>query len=179
LRPILSIIDAMLLNQSLLPNVGTIVRWRSHRHVLRQSVGWFQNDFAGRLANRVMQTAPATGEAVYQIFDAMVYALIYLIGAVVLLATLIPRIAVASKDFSDARSLITGRIVDSYSNIQSVKLFAHTQGEEEFAREAIEKSRQMFMRETRLITWMEIGLLVINGFLNGGYGNHRPTPCFG
>ncbi len=187
LRPILSIIDAMLLNQSLLPNVGTIVRWRSHRHVLRQSVGWFQNDFAGRLANRVMQTAPATGEAVYQIFDAMVYALIYLIGAVVLLAgsdprliipfmiwmvayyfltrTLIPRIAVASKDFSDARSLITGRIVDSYSNIQSVKLFAHTQGEEEFAREAIEKSRQMFMRETRLITWMEIGLLVINGFL--------------
>ena len=61
-RPVIYGVSAMLLNQSLMPNVGTIVRWRSHRHVLRQSVGWFQNDFAGRIANRMMQTAPAVGE---------------------------------------------------------------------------------------------------------------------
>ena len=61
-RPVIHGVSAMLLNQSLMPNVGTIVRWRSHRHVLRQSVGWFQNDFAGRIANRMMQTAPAVGE---------------------------------------------------------------------------------------------------------------------
>ena len=73
-RPLIQTLSAALLNQSLMPNVGTIVRWRSHRHVLRQSVGWFQNDFAGRIANRMMQTAPAVGEATFQTFDALVYA---------------------------------------------------------------------------------------------------------
>ena len=65
-RPVIQTLQAALINQSLMPNVGTIVRWRSHRHVLRQSLGWFQNDFAGRIANRMMQTAPAVGEATFQ-----------------------------------------------------------------------------------------------------------------
>ncbi|RED18147.1 ABC transporter ATP-binding protein [Pontivivens insulae] len=187
LRPIAQIVDALLLNQSLMPNLGTLVRWRSHKHVLRQSVGWFQNDFAGRIANRVMQTAPATGEAAFQIFDALVYALIYLVGALVLLGDtdlrltvplliwsiayiglcyyIIPRIGHASKAFSDARSAINGRIVDSYSNIQTVKLFSHTLEEEKFAGEAIEDARVKFQHQMRLITLMEVGLLIINGFL--------------
>jgi ABC-type multidrug transport system fused ATPase/permease subunit len=70
------------------------VRWRSHRHVLRQSVGWFQNDFAGRIANRMMQTAPAVGEAAFQTFDALIYAGIYLIGALWLLSDTDPRLAI-------------------------------------------------------------------------------------
>ena len=170
-----------------MPNVGTIVRWRSHRHVLRQSVGWFQNDFAGRIANRMMQTAPAVGEATFQSFDALVYAGVYLAGALWLLATptrgsaiplvvwlvlylwlvgwTIPRVGKASKAFSDARSAITGRIVDSYTNIQSVKLFAHTQSEEAYAGEAIEHARKTFMAQMRIITLMDLGLTVINGFL--------------
>ncbi len=187
IRPLVQAIDAAFLNQSLLPNLGTLIRWRSHRHVLRQSVGWFENDFAGRIANRIMQTAPAAGEAVYQTFDAVVYALIYLIGAVVLLSQIdlrlsvpliiwlalyvglvvwtIPRVGRASKAFSDARSVINGRIVDSYTNIQSVKLFAHNTGEEVYAREAIELARQKFAWQMRLITVMEIGLSLINGVL--------------
>ncbi len=187
LRPLIQVIDAGFLNQALMPNVGTLVRWRSHRHVLRQSIGWFQNDFAGRIANRVMQTAPATGEAAYQTFDALVYALIYMVGAFVLLAETdvrlalplliwfaayvyliywtIPRVGKASQAFSDARSAITGRIVDSYSNIQSVKLFSHSQAEEAFAKEAIEHGRKTFAAQMRLITIMELGLTVINGFL--------------
>ncbi len=186
-RPLIQTLQAALINQSLMPNVGTIVRWRSHRHVLGQSVGWFQNDFAGRIANRMMQTAPAVGEATFQTFDAMVYAVIYLAGALWLLsgtdwrlampllvwlglylwlvAWTIPRVGKASKDFSDARSAITGRIVDSYTNIQSVKLFAHTHSEEEYAGEAIEHSRQTFMAQMRVITLMDLGLTVINGFL--------------
>ena len=170
-----------------MPNVGTIVRWRSHRHVLRQSVGWFQNDFAGRIANRMMQTAPAVGEATFQTFDALVYATIYLVGALWLLsdtdprlalplvvwlglyvwlvAWTVPRVGKASKAFSDARSAITGRIVDSYTNIQSVKLFAHTRTEEAYAGEAIEHARATFMAQMRVITLMELGLTVINGFL--------------
>jgi ATP-binding cassette, subfamily B, multidrug efflux pump len=187
LRPIVQTLSGALLNQALLPNVGTLVRWRSHRHVLRQSVGWFQNDFAGRIANRMMQTAPAVGETVAQTFDALIYAGIYLVGALWLLSNTDPRLAVplviwfalylwltawtiprvgqASKEFSDARSAITGRIVDSYTNIQSVKLFAHTRREEDYAGEAIEHARQTFARQMRLITLMELGLTVINGFL--------------
>ncbi len=187
LRPGIQTLSAALLNQSLMPNVGTIVRWRSHRHVLRQSVGWFQNDFAGRIANRMMQTAPAVGEAAFQTFDALAYAGIYLIGALWLLSDTDPRLAIplilwfglyvwlvvwtvprvgkASKDFADARSAITGRIVDSYTNIQSVKLFAHTHAELDYAGEAIEHARQTFARQMRMITLMELGLTVINGFL--------------
>ena len=74
-----------LLNNAILPNFGTLIRWRAHRHVLRQSVGWFENDFAGRIANRIMQTPPAAGEAVFQVFDALTFALAYLVGAAILL----------------------------------------------------------------------------------------------
>ncbi len=187
LRPLIQTLQAVLLNQSLMPNVGTIVRWRSHRHVLRQSVGWFQNDFAGRIANRMMQTAPAVGEATFQTFDAVIYSAIYLVGALWLLADTdlrlaipllvwlglyvwlvawtIPRVGAASKAFSDARSAITGRIVDSYTNIASVKLFAHNRAEEAYAGEAIEHARSTFMRQMRIITVMDLGLTVINGFL--------------
>ncbi len=187
LRPFIQTASAAFLNQSLMPNVGTLVRWRSHRHVLRQSVGWFQNDFAGRIANRVMQTAPAVGETAFQTFDAIAYSSIYLVGALWLLADTdvwlalpllvwfglyvalvtwaVPRVGQASKEFSEARSKITGRIVDSYTNIQSVKLFAHTSSELEYAGEAIEEGRRTFARQMRIITWMDFGLTCINGFL--------------
>ena len=187
LRPLIQTLSAAFLNQSLMPNLGTLVRWRSHRHVLRQSVGWFQNDFAGRIANRLMQTAPAVGEATFQTFDALVYAAIYFVGALWLLSETdprlaaplaawlvlyvwlvswtIPRIGAASAAFSDARSAITGRIVDSYTNIQSVKLFAHTRAEEAYAGEAIETARRAFAREMRLLTLMDLGLTTINGVL--------------
>ena len=187
LRPLAQTLSAALLNQSIMPNVGTLVRWRSHRHVLRQSVTWFQNDFAGRTANRVMQTAPAVGEAAFQTFDALVYSAIYLVGALWLLGDIdlrlaiplviwfglyvwlvawtVPRVGVASKAFSDARSQITGRIVDSYTNIQSVKLFAHTKSEEAYAGEAIEHGRKTFAAQMRIITLMDLGLTLINGFL--------------
>ena len=170
-----------------MPNVGTIVRWRSHRHVLRQSVGWFQNDFAGRIANRLMQTAPGgrRGDVPdlrrHRLFDRLsrrralaalrhrhpagAAALVWLGLYVWLVAWTIPRVGKASKDFSDARSAITGRIVDSYTNIQSVKLFAHTETEEAYAGEAIEHARTTFSAQMRIITLMELGLTVINGFL--------------
>ena len=186
-RPFVQIIDGMLLNQTIMPNIATMVRWRAHRHVLRQSVGWFQNDFAGRIANRVQQTAPAMGEAVFQVFDALVYASVYFVGAALLLGNTDPRLTIPlvlwlvgyaalmawaipavgkhSQAFADARSTITGRIVDAYSNIQTVKLFAHADAEEEFAREAIAHGKTTFARQMRVITTMEIGLVTINGFL--------------
>ncbi|MGV6810897.1 MAG: ABC transporter ATP-binding protein [Brevirhabdus sp.] len=186
-RPALQMLDVLLLNNAILPNFGTLIRWRAHRHVLRQSVGWFENDFAGRIANRIMQTPPAAGEAVFQVFDAITFAIAYMVGAVILLAQADARLAVpllvwlmlyvllvrwtmkrvrpASKASSDARSQTTGRVVDSYTNIHAVKLFAHHAGEVDYAKEAIENTRQTFAREMRIFTLMDVGLTAINGFL--------------
>ena len=70
IRPLIQVIDVAILNNAILPNFGTLIRWRAHAQVLRQSVGWFENDFAGRIANRIMQTPPAAGDAIFQVFDA-------------------------------------------------------------------------------------------------------------
>ncbi len=187
LRPLFQIIDVGLLNNGILPNFGTMIRWRAHRHVLRQSVEWFENDFAGRIANRIMQTPPAAGEAVFQVFDAIAFSIAYLVGAFYLLMQTDPRLAVplsiwlilyallmrwtvrnvglAAKAASDARSEVTGRVVDSYSNIHSVKLFAHHDREIDYAKEAIENVRTTFQREMRVFTTMEIMLVILNGLL--------------
>ena len=186
-RPLIQGLDVLVLNNAILPNFGTLFRWRAHRHVLRQSVGWFENDFAGRIANRIMQAPPAAGDAVFQVFDALTFSLAYMIGAAILLADADPRLAIplmvwfilyaalvrwtivrvgpASQASSDARSMTTGRVVDSYSNIQSVKLFAHHDRELAYAHEAIETTRRTFQREMRLFTIMDVTLNVLNGLL--------------
>ncbi|MGY6633770.1 MAG: ABC transporter ATP-binding protein [Alkalilacustris sp.] len=187
LRPAIQAVDVSLLNNAILPNLGTLIRWRAHSRVLRQSVGWFENDFAGRIANRIMQTPPAAGEAVFQVFDALGFALAYIAGAALLLAGADPRLVIplliwfalyawlvrwtilrvgpASKAAADARSAVTGRVVDSYANIHAVKLFAHHERELDYAREAIEHSRRTFQAEMRIFTKMDIGLTLLNGFL--------------
>ncbi len=187
LRPIVGGIDVALLHNTILPNFGTLIRWRSHRHVLRQPVGWFENDFAGRIANRIMQTPPAAGDAVFQIFDAVAFAVTTLIGSVALLSGADVRLVVplavwivlylwllrwtirragpASTAASDARSKITGRVVDSYTNIHSVKMFAHHDQEIDYAGEAIEEARQKFQAEMRIVTLMDLMLTFINGLL--------------
>ncbi|EBA16979.1 ABC transporter, transmembrane ATP-binding protein [Roseobacter sp. SK209-2-6] len=187
LRPVLQLLDVLLLNNAILPNFGTLIRWRSHKHVLRQSVSWFENDFAGRIANRIMQTPPAAGEVVFQVFDAITFSLAYLVGAAILLMASDPRLLLpllawfvlygflvrwtvervgpASQAASDARSTVTGRVVDSYSNIHSVKMFAHDSRELSYAKEAIEKTRETFQVEMRIFTVMDGVLVVLNGLL--------------
>ncbi|WP_126975270.1 ABC transporter ATP-binding protein [Frigidibacter oleivorans] len=187
LRPIIAGADMALLHNTILTNFGTLIRWRAHRHVLRQPVGWFENDFAGRIANRIMQTPPAAGDAVFQTFDAMAFAVTTVIGSFAMLAgadlrlTLplilwllaylallrwtVRRAGPASKASSDARSAITGRVVDSYTNIHSVKLFAHHDREIGYAKDAIETARRTFQKEMRIITSMDVMLTVLNGLL--------------
>ena len=187
IRPAVHVFQVMLLNNTILPNFGTLVRWRAHRHVLRQSVGWFEDDFAGRIANRIMQTPPAAGEVVFQLFDAITFAIAYLLAAavlmgqadarlllplvfwivpyLVLLVWVVRRIGPASEAASNARSAVTGRVVDSYTNIHSVKMFAHHTREVDYAKEAIEEARRTFKIEMRLYTIMDAGLMVLNGFL--------------
>ncbi|WP_415922409.1 ABC transporter ATP-binding protein [Tateyamaria sp. SN6-1] len=184
LRTAVAFVDVALLHNTLMPNLGTLIRWRSHRHVLRQSVGWFENDFAGRIANRIMQTPPAAGEAMFQVLDAGSFFVTSLVGAVILLMTfdiwlalpllfwitgylalmrwVIKRAGPAAKASSDARSAITGRVVDSYTNIHSVKMFAHHDREIDYARDSIEHARQTFMTEMRIVTKMDLMLTVLN-----------------
>ncbi|KQI73596.1 multidrug ABC transporter ATP-binding protein [Loktanella sp. 5RATIMAR09] len=187
IRPAFHMLQILLLNNTILPNFGTLVRWRTHRHVLRQSVGWFEDDFAGRIANRIMQTPPAAGSVVFQLFDALTFAVAYVIGAAVLLGQadlrllvplmlwLVPylvllrwvirRITPASEAASNARSAVTGRVVDSYTNIHAVKMFAHHDREIDYAKEAIEEARRTFQIEMRLYTLMDAGLMLLNGVL--------------
>ncbi len=187
LRPIIGGIDVALLHNTILPNFGTLIRWRSHRHVLRQPVGWFENDFAGRIANRIMQTPPAAGDALFQVFDAVAFAVTTLIGSIALLSGADLRLVVplllwialylwllrwtvrragpASTAASDARSKVTGRVVDSYTNIHSVKMFAHHDREIAYAGEAIEEAREKFQTEMRIVTLMDVMLTFINGLL--------------
>jgi ATP-binding cassette subfamily B multidrug efflux pump len=187
IRPLVAGADVALLHSTILPNFGTMIRWRAHTHVLRQPVGWFESDFAGRIANRIMQTPPAAGEAVFQTFDALTFAAVTVLGALWMLADADPRLAIplvlwfaaycllvkwtlkragpASTASSDARSAITGRVVDSYSNIHAVKLFAHHDREMAFAHEAIEHARETFKREMRIIVTMDVVLTTLNGAL--------------
>ncbi|MFD1507879.1 ABC transporter ATP-binding protein [Lacimonas salitolerans] len=187
LRPAIQAFDVLLLNNTIMPNFATLIRWRAHAHVLRQSVGWFENDFAGRIANRIVQTPPAAGEAVFQVFDAVTFSLAYAAGAVIVLGGAdarlmlpllawmlaygllmrwaITRVSPASQAAADARSAVTGRVVDSYTNIHSVKMFARHEQELAFAQEAIEDARRTFQAEMRLYTKMDFGLVLLNGLL--------------
>jgi len=184
-RPVISALNTALLHNTILPNFGTMIRWRAHRHVLRQPVGWFEGDFAGRLANRIMQTPPAAGDVVFNLFDAVAFATATAIGSLLVLGQADARLMVpllvwfaaygllmrwtvrragpAAKASSDARSAVTGRVVDAYTNIHSVKLFAHDNREEAYARESIEHARTTFATEMRIVSRMDVSLTVING----------------
>jgi len=188
--PVIASIAVLLNNNSLMPNIATLFRWRGHRQVMRQSVGWFENDFAGRIANRVMQTPRSAGEVIYHVFDAFSYILAYLVGALFLLVTaeielivpllvwmfaygyliifVVKRIQPASQAAADARSNLNGYIVDAYTNIQSVKLFSNEKKELEYARDAIGDTRSTIIRELRLYSIMDISLSFLNGILTAG-----------
>ena len=188
--PVIASIAVLLNNNSLMPNIATLFRWRGHRQVMRQSVGWFENDFAGRIANRVMQTPRSAGEVIYHVFDAFSYILAYLVGALFLLVTaeielivpllvwmfaygyliifVVKRIQPASQAAADARSNLNGYMVDAYTNIQSVKLFSNEKNELEYARGAIADTRNTIIRELRLYSIMDISLSFLNGILTAG-----------
>jgi ATP-binding cassette subfamily B multidrug efflux pump len=192
LRPLVAGGSVGLLHNTIMTNFGTMMRWRAHRHVLRQPVGWFESDFAGRIANRIMQAPPAAGEAVFQVFDMAAFAAATFIGALLMLADADPRLMIplllwfagylllmrwtirragpAATASSDARSAVTGRVVDSYTNIHSVKLFANQDQELNYAKEAIEKSRQTFQTEMRIVTKMDMALTFLNGLMILGVG---------
>lgn len=187
LRPIISTAHDLIKNQMISGPFTTRIRWLTHRYVLRQSLGFFQNDFAGRVANKVMQTAPALRESVVQVVDAVWYVAVYWTGALVLfwqadwrltlpmfawlgayayaIRYFVPRIKKASTEASEARSMLMGRIVDSYTNILTVKLFAHADREDGYARDGLTEQMHKWQASLRLLTRLELVLYTMNGLL--------------
>ncbi len=190
LRPVIITLNHLFLEQTLAGNMQEQARWRSHKHLLGQSSEFFQNDFAGRLSNRVMQMGPAVEDSIYMAFEGIWYSIVYVGGALFVLSQIdirlaLPmviwlgfyiwytrrvalRVANASERMSETKSLVTGRVVDSYANIESVKLFAHGKREEDYALSAMKRQRLRFQRFLRLMTRLTFGLVSITGILMVG-----------
>ncbi len=192
LRPAAVALQALISNQALAAGMANLIRWQSHWHVVRQSWTFFQNDFAGRVANRVMQTGPALRESIVSAIGAVWYILVYgstavalllrtdwrlalpmltwFAAYVVLLRIFVPRLRERSRALSEVRSGLTGRIVDSYTNILTVKLFARARDEDAFVREAIDEHTAAFQAQQRLITRFAASLVSMNACLVTGTG---------
>lgn len=190
LRPVFNGLHDMLVHQSINPSMTNLIRWQNHRYVLKQSLGFFQNDFAGRIAQRIMQTGNSLRDSAVQVVDAIWHVVIYTVSALVLfaeadwrlmiplvlwvfgyvgaLAYFVPQVKSRSVAASDSRSKLMGRIVDGYTNITTLKLFAHTRQEEDYAREAIDDQTRKAQRAGRVVTSMDVTITIFNGLLIAG-----------
>ena len=185
--PTVVLLHALLVHQTLLGNYPMRIRWQSHRYLLKQSLGFYQDDFAGRLAQKVMQTSLSVRETVMKLLDVLVYILVYFTSVLVIIAVadirlmfpmliwlglyigiqfyFVPRMKQVATEQADARSMMTGRIVDSYTNIQTVKLFSHTELETEYARQSMDGFLNTVYRQMRLATGLNFSVNLINYLL--------------
>jgi ATP-binding cassette subfamily B multidrug efflux pump len=186
-RPGIILARYLVINQAIAGPFTNLIRWQSHWHVVRQSWAFFQNDFAGRISNRVMQTGPAVRESLVASVTVVWYILVYGTTAVVMVAAadwwltvpilgwsagyvallvyFVPRLRDRSKLTSEARSLMMGRIVDSYTNILTVKLFARPRDEDDYVRDSVEHHTGRYLAQQRLITAFGVLLAILNALL--------------
>lgn len=185
--PLLVLLHSAILHQTLLGNYPMAIRWQAHRYLLKQSLSFYQNDFAGRISTKVMQTSLAVRETVTKILDVMVYVLVYFGSMLYLVAEadwrlvvpllvwlglyilmqiyFIPRLKDVASRQADARSDMTGRIVDSYTNISTIKLFSHTSREAEYAKESMQRFLDPVYEQMRLVTWLNFSVQSLNYLL--------------
>jgi ATP-binding cassette subfamily B multidrug efflux pump len=191
-RPMATLMRYLINNQAIAAPFTGLIRWQSHWHVVRQSWAFFQNDFAGRISNRVMQTAPSVRSTITATINTVWYIFVYGASAIVLTASadrwlalpvvlwfagyavlllyFVPRIRERSKVSSLARSELTGRIVDSYTNILTVKLFARAHEEDQYVRDAVDRHVDLFSASQRLLTVFATLLDALNALLIAGSG---------
>ncbi|MFP3426987.1 ABC transporter ATP-binding protein [Pseudoalteromonas sp. SIMBA_162] len=185
--PIVVFFHAAILHQALLGNYPMSIRWSAHRYLLRQSVSFYQNEFAGRIATKVMQTSLAVREAVMKLLDVLMYIVVYF-GAMVFLVAeadwrlmipllvwlalyasiqvyFVPKLKKIASSQADARSEMTGRIVDSYTNISTIKLFSYTQREEQYAKQSMDVFLQPVYKQMRLVTTLNFAINTLNYLL--------------
>ncbi|MBN8995507.1 MAG: ABC transporter ATP-binding protein [Rhizobiales bacterium] len=185
--PAATLIQSLFMFQTIFANHPMLIRWQAHRYLLGQSLAFFQNEFAGRVSQKVMQTALAVRDAVQKLLDVAVYVIVAFVGTLILVGQsdtlmlvplvvwlaayvamlwyFIPRLQAVGERQADARSLMTGRVVDSYTNIQTIKLFAHTQREQGYVRSAMDDFMGTAFAQSRLITQFTFCLNVANSLL--------------
>ena len=185
--PGLKLLWSLVIHQTVIGNYPMIIRWQAHRYMLGQSMGFYQDEFAGRVATKVMQSALGVRETVMKILDVFAYVTVYFVGAMILVATFdfwlmlpfivwlagyiitmryfMPKMADVSRRQADARSMMTGRIVDSYTNISTVKLFAHAGREVDYARDSMHSFLTTVHPQMRLSTGMNLVLGLLNNLL--------------
>ncbi len=190
--PVMVWFHSLLAQQALMGNYPMRIRWQVHRYLLKQSMTFYQDEFAGRIATKLMQTALAVRECVIKLFDVLNYVIVYftgmlfiiassdwrlaipvvcwLIAYVFLMRAFIPRLGKVAEQQADARSIMTGRVVDSYTNIQTVKLFSHARREASFAREGMAGFLQTVYRQMRLVTALYGFLYVLNSLCLSAVG---------
>ena len=186
-RPLFIGLHDLLVHQTINPGMTSMIRWQHHNYVLRQSLNFFQSDFAGRIAQRIMQTGSALRDSAVQAVDALWHVLIYavttlvlfaeadwrltiplliwIIGYVICLRYFVPRVKARSVASSDSRSRLMGCIVDGYTNITTLKLFAHSDLERQHAREAINDQTLKTRQQGRMVTRMDVVITTLNGLL--------------
>ncbi len=186
-RPVVSTVHDLVKNQMISVPLQVRIRWDTHRYVVRQSMSFFQNDFAGRIANKVVQNAPALRDSVVNVVDSLWYAGVQFLGAMALFAAadwrltiplviwfavymlslryFVPRIKAASAEAAESRSVLVGRLVDSYTNISTVKLFSHSDREDAYVREALQLNFDKSAASQRNLTSMELTIFALNGLL--------------
>ena len=189
-RPLVMFADMVIRQNVLIPGATNLIRWQSHWHVVRQGLSFFQNDFAGRIANRVMQTANALRESVMGSIRAVWYIAAYGLSALALMAVsdwrlgiptllwfaayllylrhFVPRMRDLARVSSEVRSLVMARVVDSYTNILTVKLFARLEDEDAYVREVIDEHQAAIGAHMRLISQFMFCLSAMNAVLLTG-----------
>lgn len=187
LLPVLSLINTLVIHQTLVGNLPQRIRWMAHRYLMRQSMSFFADEFAGRIATKLMQTALGVREVVLKLLDMLTYITVYFIGAVVLAASnhlllalpfmlwliayiavmtyFVPKLGVVAQHQADARSMMTGRIVDAYSNISTVKLFSHSMREDKYVHESMADFMQTVHKQMRLGSYLETLIDILNALL--------------
>ena len=186
-RPISIWLHEVLSNQLVVPQSTNQIRWRTHLYTLGHSLSYFQADFAGRLANRVVQVGPAVRELAVVFIDTLLYVAIYAVTAVALFGSIspwlalpvlvwvaayavltrwfVPRARKRSHATADTRSTLIGRVVDSYTNILTVKLFARDREERAAVREAVDVHTRAYLHQFRLVTFTTTVLGIMNSLL--------------
>ncbi|MBP0048757.1 ABC transporter ATP-binding protein [Marinobacterium sp. AK62] len=185
--PLAVVVHSMLFHQSLFVNMSAAIRWHAHRYLLGQSHRFYQNEFAGRLATKVMQTSESLRETVMKLLDVLLYVLVYLSGMTALilsadwrlslplliwaagylflLCAQVPKLKYHASLQADAQSEMTGRIVDSYTNFHTLKLFAHSEREQDYARQSMQRFLDAVYPLMRRITGLNITLWMLNALL--------------
>jgi ATP-binding cassette, subfamily B, multidrug efflux pump len=189
-QPMLTAIADAIENQGLRGNYAMRIRWLAHRYMLRQSMEFFHNEFAGRIATKVMQAALGVRDVVMKLTQVIAWVLVFFLTAIasfiandwrlaipmlvwlglyaLTMRYFVPKLGKISEEQADMRSLVTGRIVDTYTNMPTVKLFAHTAREDVYAREGMTWMLGAVYRSMRLSTLMNITLNTINAILLAG-----------